>query len=1418
MLISRRFIRVVLCCSIVLSASLAMTLAEDQQDAPADGGTIAADSRLHEEFWRQLRRPSVVARFEVTDEQRQQIEQKRKEAAAQEEELRQAYRARMPAGFDRAASLKLAEEFTKERAARQAKVIRQIETEILTPEQSRALYEYLQERTNPGVEEPGLQVPRGVKGELGNLGRRNFVAQLDLTSRQMAQLQSLIDGFDSELRAEYKKRLAEPGADVQAVMAEYRAEREQRIEEAREKLKEILTPTQVETLGRLSAELEQEHARLERLIKVPKWATGAVEDFGRRRIQTQLLITEEQHPKLKRVIETLEKEDEALRQQLNQRTSGLPVKERAEQLKLVVQQLQEHRDKALKTAEIQMRNILTPEQWGIVESRGLIEVTEEDEEDEEDAPRRPRRESSRRESRGHSADVAAASRTGLPATGGSEHRSADALFNVSETQGVLAILALAVTTAEETAADSESAEDSPKDDSPKEDSPAADAPAKPEDAATPANEPAKDAAAKEETAAEKGETAKEEAPKETTGNDSSGDKNPAGTPAATEPAEKTDPPAEKPAVPENADPQPATPEPASPEPASPPAAGSGAPGSGAPGESRGNFGFRRFRSGSTNSPRPTENSSSTPAAAEDGTNGTGSFPTTTANGTQLLSFNFRYAPWELVLKRFAEAADLTLDMNVVPPGTFNYYDRKSYTPTEALDVLNGYLLQRGYLLVRRDQFLVVVKISDGIPPNLIPRVTVDELPNRGRNEMISVVLGTPPGADPDEIAQEVKQLLGPQGTVVALTNSNRLLVTDIGSNVMRVHQLLHGDLEAGASGFRAFHLKNISAVEAEQIVRDLFGLLPRGVTPTPPTPQRTERSSERRFRGFGGGGRDSSPPPQAPPAAPPQQEKVKVAIDLRTNSLLVTASPENLAIVEQAIRAVDVNPADSVGGSDDMVRTIPLGGRDPQELLRLLEGVWPQSSANPIRIVVPSAVGPALRDSSGNRLDGSFRDERPQPSRGRGLESPASRGNRSRPATSPPIEEQSGDSNDGLFEVTDDVDETAADAPADRFDGRAQRNPAAAVDPEPIAEFAPAGRDETIPGAPIIIAPQGGNLLITSGDKEALDRVERLIQTLARVAPAQPRWTVFYLRSADATATATILGQLFPGGSVMPAVGGTEGEGNTSTNLLGMMGLSQLTATPQTLRIIPEVRQNALFIAGPPDQIQQIEEVLKVLDASELPESLRDRVPRMIPVEFANVSDVAAIVRDVYKEELEGVQAAAPQGRGRGGRGGGGSDNPLAALFGGGGGGEAVNAQRRGIQMTLGIDTQSNSLIVSASDSLFRQVEALVATIDLAAEDSASTVRVVPLENGNPAIVQQTLTSLIGKIRVSTTTSGSTPAATSTPGQSTGSTPSSAGQSDAMRQMFEQRMRERMSEGSRGGGDSGRSFRGFGGRSRGRSN
>ncbi|MBI1313819.1 hypothetical protein GC176_21205, partial [bacterium] len=325
-----------------------------------------------------------------------------------------------------------------------------------------------------------------------------------------------------------------------------------------------------------------------------------------------------------------------------------------------------------------------------------------------------------------------------------------------------------------------------------------------------------------------------------------------------------------------------------------------------------------------------------------------------------MSFNFRYAPWEDVLKLFADASGLTLDIYQIPPGTFNYYDNGKYTPTEALDILNGYLLQKGFILVRRDEFLVVLNIDNGIPPNLVPTVTVEELSKRGKNELLTVILPLPAGMVPEDAATEVQALLGPQGKAVPLSKTNRLVMTDIGSNLQRVYNLMSGlDIEDSEKVFRQFRLENINVLDAEVVIRDLFGLGPRGVANVSASSSGGSRGGfdprsffSSRFGSSSSSSRDSSrgsSSSNGAPAAADPNAAVKVAVDERTNSMLVTASPQNMKIVEDAVKSIDIPAGNGVvdrAAREPYLEVYQLKSADAMEVTKTLDVLYPGTVVN----------------------------------------------------------------------------------------------------------------------------------------------------------------------------------------------------------------------------------------------------------------------------------------------------------------------------------------------------------------------------------------------------------------------------------------------------------------------------------------
>jgi hypothetical protein len=342
---------------------------------------------------------------------------------------------------------------------------------------------------------------------------------------------------------------------------------------------------------------------------------------------------------------------------------------------------------------------------------------------------------------------------------------------------------------------------------------------------------------------------------------------------------------------------------------------------------------------------------------------------------------------------------------------------------------------------------------------------------------------------------------------------------------------------------------------------------------------------------------------------------------------------------------------------------------------------------------------------------------------------------------------------------------------------------------------------------PITLTVRGGDLMLydPNNESKSLDQMETIIEQLALAIPPRTTWTVYYLRSAEVTETAAMLEQLFPSSSVTTSIGndGSFFGGLTSSisslggSLVDAAGLSTLTTSSTTLRIIPELRSNSLFVSGPVDQVRQVEEMLRVLDADDLPQTLRDRVPRMIPVEHANVVEVANIVKDVYRDYLEDANERNSR------------QNPLAAMMGGGGNSRSNNNRGNApssVKMTIGVDTQTSNLVVSASDSLFRQVEEMVAELDKEAFEARRTVQVVNVNEANAVVVQQALTALLPNVSISTTSSndrGSSNNNDNRPSWGGG------GSDDAERQARIQAYMQSRNQ----GGDSSRSFGGDSGRS-----
>lgn len=868
-----------------------------------------------------------------------------------------------------------------------------------------------------------------------------------------------------------------------------------------------------------------------------------------------------------------------------------------------------------------------------------------------------------------------------------------------------------------------------------------------------------------------------------------------------------------------------------------------------------------------------------------------------------LSFNMRYAPWDQVLQDFAAAGGYTLDITQLPTGTFTHIDSAEYTISQAMDIINGYLQRKGFTLVVKDNFLVCVNVDKTIPPNLIRDISLDDLLKVdsgarviGENEIVRIEIPLEK-LDVGVMAQEVEQLLGPLGTMTAFTQSGTLIIADTGANLRRIKSYVDSALGRMEDElvFKSYYLEHIAVEEAEFMLLAQFGMR-QGVTNV----------------SAGGGGDRRGGPPQ--PQAQARTSTLQVFSDTRTNSLLVTASPDQQKLVEEIVKTLDVdkdpkgNPLDGTDrrgpylkvykvsgradqvaqsidammpgvvvnedgqagtvhifgttkqhdqisewvksfsegtGSGGSVAVIPLvkmdpltaaatlrnlfiaegnaaptvetdlygnriivkgtaaqveqirqvlrdlgeegtgvrtkgeggpirryslRGRDPAEFFEYLQKEWQASEKSSIRIVVPAKSGPIrdLKTPSGS-LDG----EKSAP------EAPA-------PGTTG---EQPTTTHHGRRGAAGGIRKETFYYPV--------RQEASAAPPLPAR---PAAQDESVAGGQDIqIVVDGDDLLLLSKDEDALDRLEEMMDFLQESIPFRTRWTVFYLQASDATETAGLLEQLIPSSSVTSTAADSSFSLSSmfspiTQSVSSMTGLSGLGANPQTLRIIPDPRANCLYITGPQAAVDEAESLLRVLDSNEMPESLRELQPRRLAIQHADVDEVVTIVNDAFKPYMEPAG-----GRGQ-------QNNPLAAMFGGGaGGGRGARNEPTGVQMTVAVDRQNSTLIISSSEALFQKVKSLVDEVDQTAQQANRTVRVVQLQHSDAATVQRSLTSLFPRVTTSSTRPSTSSSSSSGGSGNAGSNaPGSPGPQaqDPIQQMMMDRMRQR-------GGDSGGGRGGF---------
>ena len=422
-------------------------------------------------------------------------------------------------------------------------------------------------------------------------------------------------------------------------------------------------------------------------------------------------------------------------------------------------------------------------------------------------------------------------------------------------------------------------------------------------------------------------------------------------------------------------------------------------------------------------------------------------------------------------------------------------------------------------------------------------------------------------------------------------------------------------------------------------------------------------------------------------------DRVSVEFDTSINSLIVSASDENLVVIEELLRMlVD---AEQTGDDGRVVDVIPLSIGQASEVVRLLDDLYVREAnrtrgAGTIRVSADSGLNSILVNAPQRDAE-EIRDliER--------LE-----------GTSPadileirhiPL------SSANAIETVSLIEDVLAGRSIGRGRARQMRSTVlrymrVAAGDDDAAEMAiTTALRETINLTPDVRT----NTVIVRAPRDSMQLLVDMISDLDESSTGSKSLRVFVLENADALAMRTILRDLFRldegqdllvlkprDGQVAALAAGALGESGLAGPGLegGGLGGTELTAVPdprQQLAITVDTRTNSLLVSGSPAYLDLVEEVVETLDTLEA----NERETLVYQLRNATAEEVARVLGEFVEEEQK----------------------TLIETLGVGQLGSAARMLER--EVTIRGDVKSNSLLVSASPRYMQRVEEMIEALDV---------------------------------------------------------------------------------------------------------
>ena len=339
-----------------------------------------------------------------------------------------------------------------------------------------------------------------------------------------------------------------------------------------------------------------------------------------------------------------------------------------------------------------------------------------------------------------------------------------------------------------------------------------------------------------------------------------------------------------------------------------------------------------------------------------------------------ISMRFKDASLEHILEFISNAtgytivksADLDMRVTIISPDDM--------PPDEAFSVLNSTLAIKGYTSILNGRSLKIVPLSEAKLEATPIQVGSDPEQIKSEDTITTQVMPLV-SADATQLVKDLKDFVPQYGVMTAYGRSNTLIITASSANIRRLAEIVK-QLDISMMDrikIEVFSLQYADATNLAEVITELYE-----------KPQDAEAAAEQerqqrgrrggfgggRFGGDGGGG--ETPTEESSPTEGGALQllgEVKAVADENTNSLIVSASQPNLAIIRGLISELDTQRF-----SEPETRVFSLQHGDATEIANELNQAFSSAARN----IFTTGFGGGFGGFGGRGRDRRFFEEQQQ--------------------------------------------------------------------------------------------------------------------------------------------------------------------------------------------------------------------------------------------------------------------------------------------------------------------------------------------------------------------------------------------------------------------------------------------------------